>query len=413
MKTFFSSIGLLAAGFLACVLAASPIRADHDDHGSRGNGGGGGGSQSGPSGGVQHAQDGPHNSGSPKQGNPQTFSRGPSQHQDADQHQSLQQGNQANQQSQHESFYRGPASDSQTGSDAGNANRQQLNAFLGDKHNNDSKANGDFRSRFTDRDQADRNGENFRRNADSVRHDWRDRNRSDLPFVFGWWNDDRFSRWPLYSPWRYSYYRGRPWFWWQWADAPGLTSWLPFNWGQPYYWDYGPNGYIYYNNNQVYQNGQPYMAADQYYQQLYSLAHSAPQISPDDAAKIEWKPPGAFAITQEGKADGNRMMQLAISKQGVLSGTYYNQQTNATHPLQGMVDQKSQRAAWAFADGTDDQTVMETSIYNLTEPQSTMMTHFGPGQASISQLVRLEQPDSPQSQNAPNNAAAAPQGTLP
>jgi hypothetical protein len=381
--------------------------------------GGGGNPQSGAAAGVQRGQGGMQHSASPSQGNvqngnAQNFSRAPSQRQDMGQQQPAVQQDRG----QHESFFRGPTADSQTGSDAGNTNRQQLSTFLnGDRdngnRNNDVNRNGDFRSRFTDRDESDRNGENFRRNADSIRRDWHGHDRNDFPFVFGWWNNDRFSRWPLYSPWRYSYYRDRPWFWWQWSDAPGLTSWLPFNWGQPYYWDYGPNGYIYYNNNQVYQNGQPYMAADQYYQQIYNLAHSAPTISSDDAAKVEWKPLGAFAITQEGQPNGNRTMQLAVSKQGVLSGTYFNQQTNATHPLQGMVDQKTQRAAWAFADGANDQIVMETSIYNLTEPQSTMMTHFGPGQASVSQLVRLEQPEGSQDMPSPSNNSNQPQGSLP
>ena len=174
---------------------------------------------------------------------------------------------------QHESFYRGPNNDG-SGDDS---NRQQVNAFLNGNQNSDAGRTGDYRSRFTDRDQSDRNGEIFRRNADNVRRDWRSRDRNDFPFGAGWWNDNRFSRWPLYSPWRYTRWQDRPWYWWQSADAPGLTAWLAFNWGQPYYWDYGPNGYIYYNNNEVYQNGQPYMAADQYYQQVYNLAHSAPQ----------------------------------------------------------------------------------------------------------------------------------------
>jgi hypothetical protein len=390
MNIFFDTTRWAAIGLLVGGLMAGQVWADHDQ--GRGPGGGGkGGPAMGQSGGGQRGPSGLQHTGPAPQGSAQSFSKNGPQHSDANQHPPVQQGT-----NQHESFYRGPNSDG-SGDDS---NRQQVNAFLNGNQNSDAGRTGDYRSRFTDRDQSDRNGEIFRRNADNVRRDWRSRDRNDFPFDAGWWNDNRFSRWPLYSPWRYTRWQDRPWYWWQSADAPGLTAWLAFNWGQPYYWDYGPNGYIYYNNNEVYQNGQPYMAADQYYQQVYNLAHSAPTISQDDAARLEWMPLGTFAVTQEGKADGNRMMQLAVSKEGVLSGTYFNRQTNATHPLQGMVDRKTQRAAWAFADGSDEQIVMETGIYNLTEPQSTVMAHFGPGQVNVWQLVRLEQPDSSQNSNA-------------
>ena len=37
--------------------------------------------------------------------------------------------------------------------------------------------------------------------------------------------------------------------------------------------------------------------------------------------------------------------------------------------------------------------VMESSIYNLTQPEATGLIHFGPDNIQLIELVRLEQPN--------------------
>jgi hypothetical protein len=132
---------------------------------------------------------------------------------------------------------------------------------------------------------------------------------------------------------------------------------------------------------------------------------------------MDWQPLGVFAVSSEGQREEDRMLQLAVNRQVVLSGTYYNNANNGAHPLVGMVDQRSHKAAWYFAEGTNDQLVFETSVENLTEPQSTMMVHFAPGSAGIRQLVRLERPEASQAQRqlpAPGQTQpAGPQPALP
>jgi hypothetical protein len=60
-----------------------------------------------------------------------------------------------------------------------------------------------------------------------------------------------------------------------------------------------------------------------------------------------------------------------------------------------MVDQATQRAAWALADAPGDALVVETSLYNLTEPECTALAHLGPVTTEVWRLVRLEQPAEP------------------
>jgi hypothetical protein len=85
-------------------------------------------------------------------------------------------------------------------------------------------------------------------------------------------------------------------------------------------------------------------------------------------------------------------MQLAVNKQGVLAGTFYNEDSGASRPLQGTVDPKSQRAVLTFGDGQNSETVLETGVYNLTQDEAPALLHFGADQSQPLLLVRLKPP---------------------
>jgi hypothetical protein len=252
------------------------------------------------------------------------------------------------------------------------------------------------RDRF-DRDRFDRNRDDFSRVASQIRDDWRRRDRDDLPFRSDWWSDNRNDRWPGWGPWGYSRWNDRPYYWWGWTPATNLTTWLVFGWDRPGYWGYGPGRNIYYQDNYVYYDGVRYLPVNDYYQVVYDQAHSVPQINPSDAEKMDWAPLGVFAAIPSGvRTDvSERTLQLAVNKNGVVSGTYYNPQNGIVHPVAGTVDDRTQRAAWSYADGEHPEIVFETSIFNLTKSESTMMVHFGPSadETEVWQLVRLERPE--------------------
>jgi len=62
-----------------------------------------------------------------------------------------------------------------------------------------------------------------------------------------------------------------------------------------------------------------------------------------------------------------------------------------------MVDEKTQRAVWKAADGTNADIVMETGLYNLTQDQAELLVHFGPEKTQNALLVRLEESERPES----------------
>jgi len=307
---------------------------------------------------------------------------------------------------QQQSFFRGPTDRSRAVDRDNIANRIDDNRKITDRNfnNRDNVASRDIRDRNLDnRVRDDRNRSvNDRNRFDS--NDWSRMGRvvtSDfarrdvLPFSVGWWNNFPHDRWPASSPFLYSRWRDRPYYWWGTTPANRLlTNWFVFGWDRPRYWGYGPGANIYYQDDFVYYDGNRYAPVADYYQQVYDLAHSAPAIDPAQAEGIDWAPLGVFAAARNDSSQ-ERTIQLAVNKDGVLAGTYFNPRNDTVHPLTGMVDGHSQRAAWTFADDEHKGIVFETSVFNLTKPESTVMVHYGPAanDTEVWQLVRLEQPE--------------------
>src|SRR5690606_7950622 len=105
--------------------------------------------------------------------------------------------------------------------------------------------------------------------------------------------------------------------------------------------------------------------------------------------------------SEESATDSGMMIQLAVSKQGIIAGTFYNDVTGTDRPLEGMVDQKTQRAAWKFADGKNQDIVMETGIYNLTQDEATALVHFGQEQTESWIMVSLAEPKQDETEETP------------
>jgi hypothetical protein len=173
-----------------------------------------------------------------------------------------------------------------------------------------------------------------------------------------------------------------------------VTGWLAYSWPEPVYYGYGTGGNVYYEGDTVYVDGTADCSAEEYYEQASTLATSVPEIPEQQAEQVEWLSLGVFAVTQEDVDESDMMLQLAVSKEGIIGGTAFNETTGVSRPVEGTVDQKTQRAAWTFADGKNTDVVMETGVYNLTQDETTMLVHFGSDQTQSWVLVRLDEPES-------------------
>jgi hypothetical protein len=200
-------------------------------------------------------------------------------------------------------------------------------------------------------------------------------------FNRSWWDNCPNFRWRY--PTNFNY--------WGVATWPAFTNWFPtWGWSEPVYYSYGDN--VYYEGDQVYYGTQPVATAEEYTQQAEAIATSIPNVQPADS---DWMSLGVFAMTPDGQptgADPTMYLQLAVSKQGIISGTYQNTATNSVDSVEGMVDKQTQRAAWTAVGKT--RPLMETGLVNLTEDSAPALVHFADGSTQQWLLVRLDKPGS-------------------
>lgn len=155
---------------------------------------------------------------------------------------------------------------------------------------------------------------------------------------------------------------------------------------QPVFYDFGST--VVYDGDTVYMDGEPVATAAEYSQQADALAAAGksanPPANPDD-----WQPLGVFAMVQGEETTSTNIFQLAVNKQGIIRGNYYNALTDMTEVVYGSVDPKTQRAAWTVADRKTP--VYEAGIANLTQDETTMLVHFGQDQPKQFTLIRVPQ----------------------
>ena len=132
-----------------------------------------------------------------------------------------------------------------------------------------------------------------------------------------------------------------------------------------------------------------------YIQQAEAIATNLPETPP---AEDSWMPLGVFGMvadSEESTTDPTMFLQLAVSKEGMIAGTFKNVVSGATVSIEGMVDKESQRAAWTEVGKT--RPLMECGFSNLTQDTVTALMHYADGTTQRWLLIRMEPPtDSPQ-----------------
>ena len=179
-----------------------------------------------------------------------------------------------------------------------------------------------------------------------------------------------------------------------WTTAAAYWAWAPYTTistfcgypAEPIYYDYGST--VVYEDNSVYYNGEAVATAEQYTEQATKIAEIGVEAKPTD--KEEWQSLGVFAMVQGDEKEANNIFQIAINKDGLIRGNYYNALTDTTVPISGSVEKRTQRAAWIVGDKKD--TVYETGVGNLSQAETAMLVHVGKDRTQQWTLVRLEAP---------------------
>jgi hypothetical protein len=205
-----------------------------------------------------------------------------------------------------------------------------------------------------------------------------------------------FTRWNYFS----GNWNGRyPGAWWPGKWAVWGTAWAVATWpyasaycgcaDEPCYYDYGGN--VAYDEGMVYADDQPIATAEEYYAQAEELAASG-----EEAKNEEWMPLGIFAvITDENQTNTDKLVQLAINRDGVIRGNFHDILTDDVSPLIGAVDKKTQRVS--IKPEGKEHPIVETGLYNLTNDEAPVLVHFSAERREGRVFIRLKKPE----ENAP------------
>ncbi len=201
-----------------------------------------------------------------------------------------------------------------------------------------------------------------------------------------------YTRWGAFTPGWYGRYPGA---WWPGKWAIAATAWATATWatagsycgcsGEGAYYDYGEN--VTYDDGTVYNGDQPVASAEQYYAEAGQIADSG-QTTQNE----EWLPLGVFAVIAEPtQTQTDRVVQLALNKEGVIRGNFQDSLTDKVIPVTGSVDKETQRVALKLEGNA--KLVVETGLYNLTNDEVPLLVHFGPDVHELRTLIRLKQPE--------------------
>ncbi len=208
--------------------------------------------------------------------------------------------------------------------------------------------------------------------------------RQNHPFVY-WWHY-MWTRHPVWSWWRVTApYR--------WANWSSVTSWCGYSgsYAEPVTYEYTDEG--------AYANGKEVVVDDEYSKQAHELAAAGAQllqqkVDAQEADKLEWLPLGVFALCKSEDGDPTMFLQLAISREGIVAGSFANTTNNENLSVQGGADRESTRLAVTIGD--QDDVVVETGLYNVTEAQSSALIHYQDGTRENWLLVKMPDPEGKQ-----------------
>jgi hypothetical protein len=151
-----------------------------------------------------------------------------------------------------------------------------------------------------------------------------------------------------------------------------------------------PIGYGYTDGTVIYEDTGATNSAAQSTQAQANYAQSlATSVTDYNGDKAEWLPLGVFALVRGNEEHSSNVLQIAISKEGVVSGTYVDLLAHNGTPILGVLDSHTQHIAWHVGD--NEKVVFETALANLTTDTAPLTVRFGDVSVQQWQLVRVKQ----------------------
>ncbi|MEX2113337.1 MAG: hypothetical protein WD845_09140 [Pirellulales bacterium] len=120
-------------------------------------------------------------------------------------------------------------------------------------------------------------------------------------------------------------------------------------------------------------------------QDAAQLAAAGAKDVPNDT---QFLPLGVFALAPQGHNDATAVVQLSVTKDGILRGSYCDLISDQGQTIFGAIDKQSRRAAWTIGPG--GKAVFDTTLDNLTQADGQVALEFASGDVKQYTLARFE-----------------------
>lgn len=252
-------------------------------------------------------------------------------------------------------------------------NRQQQLDNRQQQVNNHQQELNDRQQQFNDRQagrqaQFDQTKQNVSQRSNEIYHNvsqqWANKPE---PFTASW-----YSQHP--NAWQYTHPHADAW---AAASFGALTGWVAGVASTPVSYSY--------NESNVYVAGEDSsnVSPEQQAQEAQQLSQASTPANSDE----QWLPIGVYALVQGNETQSQMLMQISVSKSGLISGSYYNVLSNNSQPLSGSVDKKTQQVAWTVAG--NQKAVFQTDLNSLTQQETPVVVRYNDGTSHQMTLVRL------------------------
>lgn len=246
--------------------------------------------------------------------------------------------------------------------------RNQLSAQQGVRTaSNNSALAQQFRTTRVQQQQLNVQNANLIRNQINQRH----------PGYQNWFNNNFFDR----HGFRPNYYNPGV-NWWRAARWSTVNNWLGAGWAVPVYYDTVQNVYYEdpdYSSNIPMSSGQVAYDQGSYY---------SPSLNQTETS---WLPLGVFALSQspEQTSQANMFFQLALNRNGEISGIYFNSSINGIFEMVGTVDKSTQQVIMQISNYSYP--IFITALDNLTDYQTPIRLQFANSIEQTWTLTQLQQ----------------------
>jgi hypothetical protein len=166
-----------------------------------------------------------------------------------------------------------------------------------------------------------------------------------------------------------------------------LNAWFGGQW-EPYDYTYGNE--LTYENDDVCVDGHPIATASKYYDSAMAITQSGERANLSrEVVPGSWLPLGVFNVIPRGVKNSPMLIQLAVNKDGVIRGNYFDPPAKNMQLIQGAIDKDTERAAWVVADRKN--IIFDSLAINLTKNETPILVHVGKDKPQQWILVRLIQ----------------------